>query len=112
MSSIRLTNLLLLVLSVFMGIIALRPLFHPLVAYGQRSLPKYLDAQVPLTIAALPIKGNTNPTNQTLGYVLLDNATGEIWAYPVGTAATITSTGPTYGNAVLIGTLTAGQSIH
>ena len=65
-----------------------------------------------MTIASLPIKGNTSPTKQVLGFVLLNSATGEIWAYPLGTASDLTSSGPTYGNAVLIGTLKPGQSIH
>jgi hypothetical protein len=108
----RLTNTLLAVIALFLGMIAFRPFLQPPPVHGQSS-PAMQSALVgfsvitPLNTPSLA-PGQSFPT----GIILLDQATGNVWGYPMleggfGSSAPLKSNP---GPPVLYGTFNgAGQ---
>lgn len=76
----RTTNGLLVVIAFFLGVLALRPLFEPRKASAQSGT---LGAQISMVPEILSYNGNQlDSTKWTYGWVLLDQQSGNVWAYP------------------------------
>jgi hypothetical protein len=116
MTSKSLTNSLLAVIVLLLSVIAVRPMFTPPTVHGQSG---GLSSQVQLIENILSDSGLIPGQARviTTGWVLLDSASGGIWAYPASTTtypagSLVGTTKASFGSPIFVGTLTApGQPI-
>jgi hypothetical protein len=114
MASTRTTNILLAIIAIFLALIALRPLItsHSVHAQSSSAMQMSIGALSAVVPQACLNSGGPScvPTQQPNGLVLFDQATGNVWGYPM---YTLSPTGaglgfaPTFGQPTLYGTFNA-----
>jgi hypothetical protein len=123
MTSTRTTHMLLAAITVFLGVIALRPIIVPETVHSQVRLSAHsAPEQIPIGFsvfappsAVMPPYTPVQQTPLSEGITLLDPGSGNIWSYPMY-QATVSSSGTVYkqifGSPTLIGTFNGpGQAM-